>query len=254
MKNSINLKIVTIFLFAICILVSCKKEIVYQLPTGELIGYVVLRDEEGVELLDHSGVEVVIEGSSPQKSAISDKNGKYVIENLQTGTYNILYSKPGFGSHKDISYMFVGGNQPSMVRWQVIYRLSAMKIENLRLQKSENLQPYVELRVTADISNESTKNCPYLRCFVSNSAEISYLNYISSFIITHNNDDILDFLLQVGTDMFPIGSELYMIIYPSPDFFNGYNDIDTDVYIYTGIEIENASNVASIIIPEPDIL
>jgi hypothetical protein len=44
-------------------------------------------------------------------TATTGKDGRYVLASVATGTYNISYSKAGFGTTKTISYKFVGGGQ-----------------------------------------------------------------------------------------------------------------------------------------------
>ncbi len=76
--------------------------------TGSLSGYAILEDEFGFNLNSSSMVSVSI--NSIAKSVNTDSTGKWKIDSLETGTYDITFTKPGFGTYIKYSYQFVGGS------------------------------------------------------------------------------------------------------------------------------------------------
>ena len=79
--------------------------------TGDLIGFVSLSDLSGIQSQDRSGVTVAVEGTGI--SAVTDSSGRWMLRNLPMGTYDIAFSKTGYGTKKSIGYQFVGGGQAS---------------------------------------------------------------------------------------------------------------------------------------------
>lgn len=231
--------------------VSCKKEVRYELLTGDLIGYVDLKDEFRNQITDNSGVKVTIEGSQPQRSTYTDTEGRYIIEDLMMGTYNIVFSKPGFGTHKIISYGFVGGAKSQYVRSQEFYRITDVQIKNLMIMPYKD-SPYIELKVVANLYDEKGEFKSSFMCFLHDKEDVSNLNHKSSFVVNHEtNIDILDFSFRVDLKDFHSGQKLYMIAYPTSYCnYHGYWDISTGEYIHTGIDKYKPSNVASITVPE----
>jgi hypothetical protein len=77
--------------------------------TGDIVGYVYVYDLNQKKLTDLSGVTVTIEGTG--FSGITGKDGHFVISNVAAGTYNIAFSKVGYGTTKYIGFKFVGGGK-----------------------------------------------------------------------------------------------------------------------------------------------
>jgi hypothetical protein len=64
-------------------------------------------DQDLNDLPDRSGVTVSFDGSG--LSTTSDSTGSWTITGLPTRTYDITYSKPGYGTIHHYGYQFVGG-------------------------------------------------------------------------------------------------------------------------------------------------
>src|ERR1043165_9958033 len=75
--------------------------------SGDFLGNLRLYDHRGRPMVDRSGAKVQLEGTS--FSAITDKNGDWVIHNVPTRTYAISFSKENFSTRRNPSYTFVGG-------------------------------------------------------------------------------------------------------------------------------------------------
>ena len=77
--------------------------------TGNLKGYISQYDLSGAKILTNlAGDTVKMDGTS--SFAITDANGLYTFSNINTGSYNLTVTKPGFGLNKIQSIPFTGGS------------------------------------------------------------------------------------------------------------------------------------------------
>ena len=56
--------------------------------------------------------------------------------------------------------------------------------------------------------------------------------------------------VTIDLNKFPSGTTIYVIIYPAGDTYQRYMDTNTGTDIYTSINLDDASNVASYVIPQ----
>jgi hypothetical protein len=246
----INNNIRGFILFILLLNTACEKETEYEVLSGQLIGYVTLYDNDRNNISDNSGAEIIIEGSNPQIKVLTDEDGQFTIDNLNSGIYNIVFKKEGFCQHKIVSYQFIGGNKPATIYQTALYSLSDFQIDNLEITDLE-MQYSVEFMVTAKVSNQNENTSSYFRYYLSDKADISYKNYISTdAAYSFSGNEEISFYLQIDTLKFPIGSELYLIMYPASEIYQYYIDINSGNKIYTSININKPSEVANITIPE----
>jgi hypothetical protein len=81
---------------------------------GTLIGFVRLVDVAGTFQADASAVTVSIAGTNV--SATSDALGKFVLNNVETGTYEVIYSKTAYGTLRRQGISFASGGSASLGR------------------------------------------------------------------------------------------------------------------------------------------
>jgi hypothetical protein len=169
---------------------------------------------------------------------------------LKSGIYNIVFNKESYCQHKIISYQFVGGNKPATIYQTSLYSQSNLQIDSLKITDLER-QYTVEFMVNAKVSSQKKNLSSYCRYYLSDEPDISYKNYISTDIAySFSGNEDISFYLQIDTLKFPIGSELYVIMYPTSETYQYYTDINTGNKIYTSININKPSEVANITIPE----
>jgi hypothetical protein len=90
-------------------LVACEEDPV-SAPvgaSGEIVGFVTLRDVNGVRRTDMSGVRVTLRGTT--FSALTDTNGKWRMTSVPAGIYDLDMSKPAFATNHLRAFQFVGG-------------------------------------------------------------------------------------------------------------------------------------------------
>src|SRR5579871_1994205 len=76
--------------------------------TGAISGFVTLYDQYGEVMSNDSGVIVTVVGKNI--SAATNASGRYILTGLSTGSYDITYTKAGYGPTESISVNFVGGD------------------------------------------------------------------------------------------------------------------------------------------------
>ncbi len=229
---------------------ACEWSEEYDLLSGQLTGYVSFYGES-----DNSGTEVIIQGSNRHIKAITDESGKFVIDDLESGTYNIIFNKEGFYQYMIMGYGFVGGAVPASIRTIPLYRELDMEIDSMELTDMGMIYS-VRLEVTARVSGKDYNNLR-CRCFLGDSPGVSYTDYIESFvsgnyIVSGNDIHTISFDFKVDTFKFPSGSELYMIMYPASGSGQYYTNMENGTKIYSSISKDQPSNVASIIVPEKE--
>ena len=96
-----NVKLIGLMLvFALAI--ACSKNDDNPTPEpakADIFGYVALYDD-GTSKLDDSGMKVYIDGKENEFSATTNSEGKFTIKDVELGTYQIVYAKDGYGTHK----------------------------------------------------------------------------------------------------------------------------------------------------------
>ncbi len=104
-----------LFIILIGLVASCKKEVSVAGPagitgmngrdgslldTGTLYGNLTVYSEFGWPMADSSGVAVSLALGTDKRTVASDALGNYYFHGLPSGTYNLTYAKPGFGTMK----------------------------------------------------------------------------------------------------------------------------------------------------------
>lgn len=112
-------------------------------PTTSALGFVSIVDEFGNTSRRNDGVTVTVKDTEPLIQAVSDTNGRYLLNGLRAGNYLLTYAKPGYGAYEqEFMLAAAGGNQPVLVQqqgpWgvqtrQYVYQQSATVASNLQV-------------------------------------------------------------------------------------------------------------------------
>ncbi len=222
------------------LLLGCKKDEENQFLVGDIVGFVGLYDEEGIEVEDKSGVEVSISGLSI--TATTDENGRYELKDVPAGTYILNYSKDDYGVYKIFAYQFVGGNVPSLVYERSMYKQSSLNVKSLDISLEDET-----IYVTYETDETTYTAC---RFFLNDSSNVSNLNFdyctdrmsLKTISKTH-------FTWPIFLDRIPysLGDEIYLVVY----FYNindgsGYYNLKQDMIFYSSAK--KASDVVSFIL------
>ena len=158
-------------------LVSCT-ETVAPVLTGSISGFVYLYEEDGSQIKDRSGVRVSIEGRS--NFAFTNSVGRYNLENVSAGIFNVVYEKEGFGLNKIIAREFVGGGDAYINSIELV-KLPSFNVTSLNINPTS--QP-TDLTISGTIS-DARNYFRYLILFFGKNENVSNdpQNYLISTII-----------------------------------------------------------------------
>lgn len=241
MKNTILYILLRSFILACFVLstVSCKKETKAEWPKGALEGRALLYTVS-TPMDDCSGIKVTVEGSSPLSETITDENGRFTIENLETGIYDIAFSKEGFGTYKMISVQFTGGNIPYYLDDVSLYKVPDVGNPVITL---------VEEAVNIAISKPRPAEFDGFQYYLSNDPDVSYINYQTSGILTVSTGttpgNYRVHLPSFNTSGFAVGNRIYIIVYPRTISTLQYINLNTGNYIFPNINTNQPSNIIS---------
>src|SRR4051794_25926064 len=100
-------RIVLLLLFSFVLFEGCKDPSVDDNDNvGSLQGTVTLLGVDGLPLKTHEGAMISLEGTSYH--ATTDAYGKWVMENVAAGVYNVVLVKDGFDTTIIPRYHFTG--------------------------------------------------------------------------------------------------------------------------------------------------
>lgn len=123
--------------------------------SGALSGYIVLVNSDGFQPANRGGVSVSLDPTS--LSAQTNSTGKWIIPDVKTGTYNLTYSKSGYGISKSIGTQYVGGNDRDL---GVIYLCTPPSISFDSLAYFQKKADSTSIWIRAYLSTDAT-GIPY---------------------------------------------------------------------------------------------
>ena len=126
------------------VILGCKGETGPTGPSGPLLtgnieGYAILYHEYDYAYPNSSGITVSLEGTT--MSTMTDSTGWWKLQDITTGTYNIIFEKIGFFSKKIYSVQFVGGgtlylNQKNYA--PVLFELPSFTISSIKYSSTNS--------------------------------------------------------------------------------------------------------------------
>lgn len=231
---------------------GCENSEVVQLDLkGTLKGKISTLDEFGFNNSDQENVVVQLDGSVPLISSITDSTGHYEMNEIPSGTYNLIISKEGYGENQRQGLQIVGGNEPIYCNDFIIEK-SSTTIENLSLEIVNITEIYMKGIVNHNyLFEQGGSRAPAIRYFIDNIENPSYINYLQTGTFSHYGEggSQIEERIYIDKNLLPSGSKIYVIAYGcyGLDSFGGYFDFLSNQYIYTSVGTE--SNIASITIP-----
>lgn len=102
-------------------LTSCKKEIIYEWPKGDLKGRVKLADYSD-NSIDFTDVLITLQGAGFSRDEHPDAEGMFNFKDVETGVYDIIFTKPGYETYKELGFQFMGGKVPMYMNPVTLYR------------------------------------------------------------------------------------------------------------------------------------
>jgi len=241
----------SLFISTIILLVmsGCEKPVDGGISTNTIVGFIELADENGNIVSDKSNGIIVLYSPDSLTSELTDASGRVIIENVPSGTYNVKFSKEGYGEYMDFGTRVAGGPAESLIGTGNLFKKPVETISNLSIIWNGNY--YI---IAGDISPNA--NELYLRFFFSNDPSVSSLNYATTNVAYISEFDISDGshfqingdVLFTPLEIYDEGSTIHVKAYAThmADFSGriGYFDEILEIDIFSGIAI-NGSQIVS---------
>lgn len=110
MKNKITINLLLVI--CVCFGYACKKWDTDN-PTypqkGSISGRIILYDTAGIRLPVAAGVTVTLD--STRYTAVTNDSGVYVIQHVPRGSYDVSFTKSGYGTYRLFNQEHAGGAQ-----------------------------------------------------------------------------------------------------------------------------------------------
>ncbi|MCG8305764.1 MAG: carboxypeptidase-like regulatory domain-containing protein [Cytophagales bacterium] len=251
-----KLKIIVLRLFPVCYFLmltcflSCVERQEISRLNGTLAGEVILFDVMGNELGSHAEVTIRVDNGISTYQATSDVEGRFEFPQLPTGTYDITFTKDGYGTYAKYGYAFVGGENTAFIPEPVtLVAHSYIYLGNLEME-IVTIDDLTQFSAKADLLyNPQELAFTGLRYYLSSVNNVSDANYTETGTTGVRLDQgkvLLNF--EIKDKGLLSARKLYLIIYTctSCDLF--YPDITTGRNIhYTNNK--RSSNMAEAFIP-----
>jgi len=253
------MKSISIFLpiLAAVVIASCKTQPIAPFETADVRGNMALVDEEQ-PAFPFNGIRVSLEGTS--FSAITDDSGNFDIKNVPSGTYNVRFSKTGYGDVRWMSVIIEGGgnapyylNNVALLGWY--WQQSMNKVSNtittllsarfLDTNLSQGPGEYIFFKGT--YLGKPDQIIAYVSRYSGVSFQDgSYDSYQSSFVDSYPIWDTISKTFEFGfpIDWFPYatfhsGDSIYVAVYGMANFDRSppfdYYDLSNEHFVLTSI-------------------
>jgi len=206
---------------------------------GNWVGYVVLSEANGSLITDKSGVTVTVSNASSLStssltapiSVTTNAEGKFVVRNLENGTYTLTFSKEGFGDMKYFNVGFSGDGDVLYTPLDIFASATALSkqvdFELVTANITSNGGTYIRLKIKTNLTTATFGSFPRTcRVFVGYTSDVSKDNYIYTTTQTFSSvdsqgitPDVYIYLTNGGG--LPSGVTLNAVAYSSgPGFIN----------------------------------
>jgi hypothetical protein len=228
---------------------SVSKKNIDNDSMGNLEGYAFLNSENG-KLNEHNGVSIYI--SSTSYNAVSDINGRWLIERIKKGEYTILFKKGGFSTFA-MDYKVEAFMNNHFLDVQ-LFQIPSFCVTNL----SVNLLDVDSVEITGTIPSGIDTYRDVILYFSStnnpSSSSYSFFEVVENLI----SSDSVNFYRRISSSKFyssgfSSGSNVYCVGYGTlhnayKSGWCGYIDKQKDKFIYTCLS-PIPSNIANFVLP-----
>lgn len=222
---------------------------------GDIMGFVTLFDEFGTRLTSNASMTVTVEGSSPAVSAVTGADGKYTLPGVESGTYNLSFSRAGFGAFRRPSIQHLGGPAPTSLGNNNLWETAKTVVSSLSATVSGTAITVSGKSSPVQPAGSGTSLQRRARVFFGTDDKVTFQNYVSTFNqflipapATGSDGSFALGLTPANISGFKSGDRVYVIAYGLSPIENAYTDPLTNLVIYSGVN-PAASNVVSFIMP-----
>lgn len=212
--------------------------------SGSLVGFAYLYDVNGIRATDNSGITVSIEGQTA--TATTNSAGKWVLPNLQTGIYTLVFSKAGYGTQKTIEFQFTGGGE------EYVGIKSVCKLPNFFATGLSATVSSLSISLNGTLSGAESIGFHTTHFFVAMNSNVSSnpANYLYSLTLTTNSLSFSSSIAVPSLNSVGItsGQTIYIVAYGETSPSSSYVDLATGRLVYPNVS-SLPSNVVSVVVP-----
>ncbi|MFN8207594.1 MAG: carboxypeptidase-like regulatory domain-containing protein [Bacteroidales bacterium] len=232
----------------LCITSCTKEEIRPANLTGNIEFKITTLNEFIQRNSEKEGILISLEGSDPVVSVVTDTSGTGIFKDMKIGNYRFLFSKSGYSSRTATIKGFWGAEENLKYSLYMIEKsttraeIDTLYISNGYLYGSGTLEHNYS-------SNQSAYpyGWPRLVAFLSNSPEVSFLNFKTYALFYASQESKNNFTFRENTLSFKSGSTVYVVIYGrNSDNLQEYDPV-SDVYYDPALGVP--SKIKSIVLP-----
>lgn len=220
--------------------------------TGRIYGNIVLVDEFGVTLSDHSGIRVTTQNNFYD---LSDLTGNYQVNNLAAGSYDLKYEKTGYGTLKKFAIEVVPAANGGTTIIEDVDSLAPVS-STIISALSAQLDPVDStFTFTCNVSPLPGTNYPRaFRLFFGHDANVSVASYeftpSKKWVATTATATITGFeRADFYNNGFNSGDTIYAVAYGETIVSSSYLDPVSNTTVFPNLNESAVSNVAQIVLP-----
>ncbi len=222
---------------------------------GNIAGQILLYDEDGKAISDKSGISVSIDHTTISSQTSID--GKFQLDSIPSGTYDISYSKTGFGTGKIMGLYHEAANHATTLikKSESMAVNSTLAISNIIIQAFEPALQQLGtngLHIVPVFDNTSGKE-KWVHLFFSDNANVNASNYQADYKIKSsgaaNQFDNYNMTTRWFESLgFNKGQTIYVKAYGDSFLTDSYNEPISNQTIFPSLS-NTPSNTVSFAIP-----
>lgn len=221
-----------------------------QQNRANIQGMILLYDEEGNRQTDMSGVTVSIDNSTVSTQTGAD--GKWTLDSIPYGTYDISYTKQGYGTGKIMGIYHAATNHATTL----ISKSESMAVNSSIVVSNLVITPFSAAIQAAGVTgvhidpvfNNPSGKAKYVRLFFSDNGNVNSNNYLAEVKVRSNgaasqmNDFNLttSFLENLG---FKKGQTIYVKAYGDSFLADEYTDPITNTTIFPSLSTKPSATM-----------
>jgi len=220
---------------------------------ANIAGTILLYDEDGAALADKSGVSVSIDNSTVSVKTGTD--GKFQFDSIPAGTYDISYSKDGFGTGKIMGLYHAATNHATTLikNSESMAVNSTLSISNLVVQAFDPAIQQMGVTGFHIVPVFSANKEKWVHLFFADNNTVSSTNYQAEYKIKASGaaNDFSNYNMTTKwfeSLGFKKGQTVYVIAYGDSFLSDSYTNPLTNQTIFPSLST-NASSAASLVIP-----
>lgn len=250
----LNVALVLVIIFSVF---SCKNgeesTTTPEIKNGSISGSVDLKDEFGNQLPLDSGMMISAINATNLYAVFTDTIGNFLLDDIEPGTYTIIYTKDGFGTYKRFNVVVPSTGAPTtLANTNILGQISTTLISALVANyDSANAKFNFPCIVNPAPSSSQQRG---IRLFFGNSNLVSSSNYVYSpaqFWTAQTTNGEVENIdpSSLTSNGFNSGDSAWVIAYGESMVTNTYADSSSGNPIYPNINSSNPSNTVGFKIP-----